>query len=136
MKNRSRLLALLIAQAHGLIFYQPSQLRSLRSPCFRRYSINNHVKNDDGAGNSRELDRRGFLGAFGALAVLGPSAVEAAYFADDVGSWRRLPSATEMSRDFAKVTSNSLITEMTIQFNRFCTLMDLINNELKARHCL
>jgi hypothetical protein len=48
-------------------------------------------------------DRRFFLGSLAALAVLGPAAGEAAYFADDVGSWKRLPSATEMSRDFVKV---------------------------------
>lgn len=103
MKNRPRLLAILVAQAHGFISYQPTQLRSLRSSRIRHHSTNNQVDNDEAVSNSMALDRRGFLGAFGGLAVLGPSAVEAAYFADDVGSWKRLPSATEMSQDFAKV---------------------------------
>lgn len=114
MKNRSRLLAILVAQAQGFISYQPSQLRSLRSSRIRQHSTNNQVDNDEAVSNSIALDRRGFLGAFGALAVLGPSAVEAAYFADDVGSWKRLPSATEMSRDFAKVWPIMCFTDSSV----------------------
>lgn len=105
MINRPRLLVFFIVQAHGFISRQPSKLRSLRRPCGWHHSANNQGgENDDGVGGIMGADRRAFLGAFAALAVLGPAAGEAAYFADDVGSWKRLPSATEMSQDFVKVS--------------------------------
>ena len=104
MINRPRALAFFAVQAHGFVSNQPSKLHSLRRPFGWHYSVNHQGGGtEDGVGGIMGADRRFFLGALAALAVLGPAAGEAAYFADDVGSWKRLPSATEMSRDFVKV---------------------------------
>ena len=108
-----KLFVLCILPARGLFsFTLPSQRQSLRRPRNNGWlhSVNgdstngwHHSANGDSTVGS-SVDRRAALRALAALAALGPVAgAEGAYFADDVGSWTRLPSATEMRQDFVKL---------------------------------
>lgn len=52
------------------------------------------------------FDRRRFLGAFAPLAALiaaPPAFAQGEYFANNVGSWTKVPSASEMKKDFVRL---------------------------------
>ena len=83
------------------------------------------VVRGEGAGTSSRAEFIRSSALVAGFVAAGPGEAGAAYFADDVGSWKRRPSSKDLSRDFVELEKTYSLRYVIAEQSFFSTAIHL-----------